>query len=140
MAAQILGALRAGNYFETAVAYAGADASSVRKWVKKGIRNAKGCPPEYVTFARDVLQAQTNVEVRNVAVIANVAAGTKAIKVKGEKDIPAIPPDWHAAAWFLERKYPQHWGRRDFMKITVEQAAALSDDELDRELKKRGLA
>jgi hypothetical protein len=130
--AQIVQALRAGNYMETAAAFAGIEAEQVRKWVKMGVRRRT---PELEQFARDVTQAVIGVEVRNVAIVSRAANGIKDAagnEIKG--------PDWHAAAWFLERMFPQHWGRRDFLKVSLDQAAQLSDEELDKELRKRGLA
>lgn len=45
--------------------------------------------------------------------------------------------NWQAAMTYLERKYPERWGRRDRLKIDIDPRAALadllalSDDDLD---------
>ena len=94
---QIVTAIRAGNYIETAAAYAGIDKSTLYDWLRRGARSPRG---PYRGFSNAVKKALAEAEVRDVALIAK--AGTK---------------EWQAAAWRLERKFPDRWGRRDWTHL-----------------------
>jgi hypothetical protein len=51
----------------------------------------------------------------------------------------ASDEDWKAAAWMLERRHPDIWGRQDSVKLSggLDMTVAhLSDEELDREIEK----
>lgn len=90
---RILQAVQAGNYLDTAAQYAGIDASTMRRWVVKG--EAANAPEPYRTFCTALKSARATAEVRSVALIQSAASnGT-----------------WQAAAWYLERSYPDRWGR-----------------------------
>lgn len=84
-------AIGAGNDRETAARYAGISPTTFYSWLAKG----RAGNPRYREFAENVEKAESTAEVRNVAIIQQAAATT-----------------WQAAAWWLERKYPQRWGRR----------------------------
>lgn len=131
---RILAALRQGNYMETACTYAGVSAPTVRKWVVKGMK--PNAPAEFAEFARDVAEAQASIEVRHVQTISRTALGV----IDPQSGIYLLTPDWHAAAWFIERKYPERWGKRDTFKVTVEQLNTMSDEEVEKEAKRRGIA
>lgn len=98
MQAKICDALRAGNYLETAAAFAGIDKTTLFDWLRRGARNSSGIHHE---FSRAVEKAMADAETRDVALIAKAAA-------EGV---------WQASAWRLERKYPSRWGRRDHHRI-----------------------
>jgi hypothetical protein len=89
---KIVQAIRAGNYIETAAAYAGIAKDTLYAWLRRG---AAGTEPEYSEFAAAVEQALASAETRDVALIGQAA----------EKE-------WQAAAWRLERKFPDRWGRK----------------------------
>ena len=96
--AKICDALRAGNYLETAAAYAGIDKTTLFDWLRKGARAKRGIHKE---FSQAVEKAMADAETRDVALIGKAANnGT-----------------WQASAWRLERKYPDRWGRRDHHRI-----------------------
>lgn len=90
--ATIVRSLRAGNYVETAAAAAGISKSTLYDWLRRGARAKSGAHKE---FADAVANAQAEGEQSMVAIIA-AAAGNQ----------------WQAAAWHLERKFPDKWGRR----------------------------
>jgi len=90
---RILQAVQAGNYLDTAAQYAGVDGSTMRRWVTKG--EAPNAPEPYRSFCTALKSARAAAEVRSVALI-NQAAGNGT---------------WQAAAWYLERSYPDRWGR-----------------------------
>lgn len=78
---------------ETAAAYAGISKDTFFRWLRKGARAKSGI---YKDFHDAVEKALADAEVRDVMLIANAAA-----------------TDWKAAAWRLERKFPDRWGRKE---------------------------
>lgn len=90
--ARIIQALEAGNYFETACGYAGVSATTGYNWMNKGRESTSGI---YFEFLNAVEKASSNAEARNVALIQQAAKDT-----------------WQAAAWWLERRAPDRWGRQ----------------------------
>ncbi|RKH77001.1 hypothetical protein D7X99_33115 [Corallococcus sp. AB032C] len=90
---KIIDAIRAGNYMETAAAYAGISKDTFFRWLRKGARAKSGI---YKDFHDAVEKALAESEVRDVMLIANAAT-----------------TDWKAAAWRLERKFPDRWGRKE---------------------------
>ena len=90
---RICGALRAGNYMETAAAYCGVTKDTLYDWLKKGA-DLKG-KSIYRRFSDAVEKAQAEAETRSVALISKAAA-----------------TQWQAAAWHLERTKPHRFGRR----------------------------
>lgn len=91
--ARVVQAIQAGNYLEVAAAYAGLSKDTLYRWMKAGARSSSG---PYREFSDAIQKALADAEVRDVALIAKAAAD-------GE---------WTAAAWRLERKFPDRWGRR----------------------------
>ena len=102
---KICEAIRAGNYLMTAAAFAGIDKTTLHSWLRRGAREARGL---YHDFADAVEKAQADAEARDVALIAKAASDGV----------------WQAAAWRLERKFPDRWGRRDRIDATVKGAVA----------------
>ena len=85
--------LRAGNYVGVSCHAARISRRTFSDWMKRGRSNA----PEdsiYAEFRDRVEQARAEGEVRNVTSIASAARES-----------------WQAAAWLLERQYPERWGR-----------------------------
>jgi hypothetical protein len=89
---QICAAIRAGNYMETAAVYAGIGNSTFKDWMRKGRAAPRG---GYHDFVLAVEKALADSEVRDMALIGRA----------GETQ-------WQAAAWRLERRYPDRFGRR----------------------------
>jgi transposase len=78
----------------------------------------------YMTFRRwemkgeAIKKAEADAEVRDLELISKAAE-----------------EQWQAAAWKLERKYPQRWGRRDATKLELSgevKQVTISDRELDQ--------
>lgn len=100
--------LRAGNYLETAAAYAGVNKTTLYDWMKRGAREMERVEKSegkakirkkeqpYVDFSNAIEKALAEAEVRDLIIISNAAK-----------------TDWKAAAWKLERKNWQRWGRKD---------------------------
>jgi transposase len=110
---KIVQAIRAGNYMETAAAYAGIHKDTLYAWLKRGARERSPHSP-YRQFSDAVEKALAEAEVRDVALIAKAAER-----------------EWQAAAWRLERKFPDRWGRRERVQATV--TATVSWADLARE-------
>ncbi len=98
--AAICETVSAGNYVKTAVTAAGILPNTFDNWKVKAEKDPDSI---YAEFMGLVEQAQARAEASNVQVIKTAAAKT-----------------WQAAAWLLERQYPEKWGRRDRVFNTVE--------------------
>lgn len=114
----ILTSVRAGALLETAAGYAGVPSSTFFAWVKKGRRERR---EPYATFVDKLDQAIAENEMSNLAFIS-----------------AARKESWQSAAWLLERRYPERYGRRTRVdgNVTVTaqpfiDTAKLSADELD---------
>jgi hypothetical protein len=90
---QLLTMLRAGNYLNVACVAVGITRQTFQEWMTRG----KSDEPKDAVFRElrvAVAEARAKGEARNVARIAAAAA-----------------ENWQAAAWLLERQYPERWGR-----------------------------
>lgn len=120
--AKLLEALRGGNYRGVACQWAGVDDSTLRRWMRKGLDEPDS---EWAKFREEVIEAEQSAEVRAVALI-----------MRGAESDPKH------AQWWLERKFPERWGRKDRLALTGRDGGAiqaqvstvdmtkLSDDEL----------
>lgn len=90
---RLLDALRMGNYYDAACAYAGIHYYTFRLWMAKGEKAKSG---EFFEFFEAVKEAENEAEARTVLLWQK-----------------AIPKDWRAAQGFLERRYPERWGKRE---------------------------
>jgi transposase len=93
---KLINLLRRGNYIETAAACSGIHKDTFYHWMKRGARGDKA----YVAFAEAVHRAMAESEAMDLAIIQR-----------------ASTTQWQAAAWRLERRFPEKYGRRDASKI-----------------------
>lgn len=104
---QIADVVRAGNYIDVAAACFGIDKSTLFDWLRRGAReqrrlesdpNAKPLESEkiYVKLSNAIKRAVADSERRDLATI--------------EK---AAETQWQAAAWRLERRFPERWAKKD---------------------------
>src|SRR6266487_6015599 len=93
----IIDTVKAGNYVETAAAYAGVNKSTVYDWIKRGARNES---KELHEFSNALYSADAEAEIRDIQTIEN-----------------ASKTQWQAAAWRRERRAPQRWGRKDHVEM-----------------------
>lgn len=101
---KIVQAVTAGNTRETAAAYAGITATTLYDWLK-----------HKAEFSEAVKKAEADAEVAAVTIIRT-----------------AMPKNWQAAAWYLERKWPDRWGRKD--RVTVEHQLQQEAERIAAEL------
>lgn len=121
----LITALRAGNYFEHACAYAGIASSTAYRWLERGRREqqsqADGNKPNnieqhYLELCETIEKARADAIVGNVAIIQNAAkAGT-----------------WQAAAWWLERTMPNQFGRQLKAEVTTVDNTTDADADIAR--------
>ncbi len=107
--------LRAGNFLDTAIAYAGLSRATVRRWFRRGraeldrlaknprARLRKDEKP-FVEFVEDVEQAMAHAETLHVTLITQAASKR-----------------WQAAAWLLERAHHERWGSKKSLEVKGEQ-------------------
>lgn len=103
---EVATALAAGWFRNTAAAYAGISPATLYSWLSRGEREStrlknpdaetQESEAPYVRFLESIKKALAVAEVRDLAVISEAAkAGV-----------------WQAAAWKLERRHPERWGRK----------------------------
>lgn len=97
---KLISAIRMGNYYEPACAYAGVDYSTFRRWMQKGEQARSG---QYREFYEEVKRAEAEAEARAVALWQKQA-----------------PEDWRAARDFLARRYPERWAARDSLRLKAD--------------------
>ena len=91
---RLCSALADGNHFDTACSYAGVGYSTFRGWL---VEAQKPNPdPRLLEFLEVITRAMHEAEF---------------YAVKSVKD--QMTKDWRAAIAFLERRFPQKWGRRE---------------------------
>jgi len=118
---RIARAIRAGNYPEVAARHAGVHPSTYYRWLERG--GLDGDAPEddpYRRFRAEVERALADAEAAEVALIAQAARSGS----------------WQAAAWLLERRHPDRWGRRARLEQVHEVKGADEADDLDREIER----
>ncbi len=130
---KIIRAIHMGCFIDTAAASAGIGRSTFHEWLRRGeddIKNKKR------TLASD-LKVQYDA--------ASATAEHRMLEIIDK----AAKNDWKAAAWKLERKWPDRWARRQVLSVTRDDGIMsstlldldnLTDGELRtlRELVKKG--
>lgn len=86
---RVLQAIAGGNTKKDAAAYAGVGYRTLEAWLADQ-------RPAFQQFQQAVAQKEAEAVVRNVTLIQKAAADT-----------------WQAAAWWLERRRPDDWGRKE---------------------------
>lgn len=119
LADQVVTMLRSGTLPRVACEAVGIDIRTLQRWLERG-RSGRERDKAYREFTERVGRARAEAEARAVAQIARAAS-----------------EDWRAAAWLLERQWPERWGKVPLAEL-VPEPASLSD-ELD-ELAGRRLA
>ena len=92
-------AIQAGNYATVAVSYAGISRATFYRWMQQGQADETG---PFREFYNAIRQAETQAEVRAVAIL------------QGH-----MQDSWQAVVAFLERRFPDRWGRKDLSLIHI---------------------
>lgn len=116
----IVQSVRSGSYQVVAAQRAGIGVTTFRNWLERGemeeARIAEGFDPnpdeeKYLQFKKDVDIARAQAEIEAVQVVRQAGQnGT-----------------WQAAAWYLERSFPQRWSKTSFEEIVEEKKTADPD-------------
>ena len=96
----IVSYLRKGNTVEAAATAAGVHRVTLHEWLARGRTELSG---PHVEFLAAVEQAQAMAHVNAV----------ERLQKGAEKD-------WKAALAFLERRYPDEWGKRNFVQVELQ--------------------
>lgn len=127
---RILNALRGGTPIIHAAQAAAVDYSTFCRWRQRGERVGHG---PYREFCNDVKRAEADSIIRNVTIVQKAAIGGEVISrttttkpdgtvvVRERMSIPV----WQAAAWWLERKYPDEWSRKERVEHTAPQGSPI---------------
>lgn len=86
--------IRAGNYACVVANYLGIGESTWYRWLSEGEQAKSGLKRE---FWEAIKKAEAVPEIRNVNIIQQAAE-----------------ENWQAAMTYLQRRFPERWGRRDF--------------------------
>ena len=98
---KIVTAIQAGNYAKIAAEMNGIGETTFYRWMEMGAED--DAKPEFREFRESIKRAEAVAEVVAIARIRQAADnGT-----------------WQAAAWYLERKYGERWGRNDKLRQEI---------------------
>lgn len=110
-------------YLETVADYIGVHRTTIRLWLKRGrkedkrLRNPKAKPKAsealYLQFIIAHKKCLAEGEIHDAGVIKKAAS-----------------EQWQAAAWRLERRFPDRWGRERNIKVDVNQNVKIDWDAL----------
>lgn len=125
---KITTAMRNGAYVETAVAYCGISKDSFYRWLRMANTDSENGLYRALSYA--IERAWAEAEMKDVEAITKAVEGSPdqlAIDENGRVITDAhgypvvaqygLPPNWRAAAWRLERKFPDKWGRKTKVEI-----------------------
>ena len=106
--AEIVSSIQVGVYAKTAAAAAGINETTYYEWLQRG-REARenGRASKYRDFLEEIETADAQAEKQHFNMIVRQAAGSR-----------TSPGDWKAAAWILERKYPEKYGRKVAQEVS----------------------
>lgn len=106
--AEVVRLFEEGNTLRDVAAYIGVPARTISNWLTNGKRAKYGLHREFYIECR---RARAKARIRNLALIRAEAEG-----IPPEIDPKTGKPrkrNWYAAAWYLERVDPKHYGRRN---------------------------
>ena len=105
---KICGIIAEGNYFKTATLAVGISETTFYRWKERGERAKSGI---YRKFWESVKRAEAEAEQKYLGVIKDAANdGT-----------------WQAAAWYLERKHFDKWGKKEKHEVTGKDGGPLDN-------------
>jgi len=107
---------------------AGVAEGTGREWLSRGLGTHSDRPDYavFAEFAEAIKKAEFEFKQDAIANISKAAKGSKSVRVKEGVDRNGEPiietstetrSSWQAAAWLLERKYPQEWGAKRMTEL-----------------------
>jgi len=96
---RIVPIIEEGNFAEVAYSSVGIGKTTFYRWLSLGEKATTGV---YRDFWNAIKKAEAIAETRYLGVIRDAANSG----------------NWTAAAWYLERRYPDRWGKKDRMDVT----------------------
>ena len=113
--------IKTGNYIETACAYAGICRKQFYNWLRDGRRDLDaGKDNKYTRFVKAVDEAKAFAEMRDLNRIDDAASNGQ----------------WQAAAWRLERRYRDRWGKAVEIKadanVNLSGSIEISDADMEK--------
>lgn len=144
---KVLEAIRAGNTKETAAALAGISEATLYNWLAKGREeespdlegktvkelrtmakqhNVKGAGKMNTAQLKEAIYKACNIfadflEEMNMAEAAGMAEHVRNVKNAGLED-------WRASAWFLERRDPANWSKRDRLQADINHTGGIKTE------------
>jgi lambda repressor-like predicted transcriptional regulator len=94
IAQHIVAGLAAGSFLKTVAGQVGVTPRTLRNWLRRGQSEDE---PFYAEFARAVARAEA------------IGEGAALERIW-------VARNWQASAWFLERRWPQRYGRRALLR------------------------
>lgn len=111
---RIIGAISAGVTHEVAAQAVGINQVTLVRWIKRSKR--ADASPEMRKFGEELKAAEASAELRWITRINEASKNY-----------------WQAAAWLLERKYPEKWGKRENFVTNVNSTVILPQNPTLRE-------
>lgn len=108
---RLLEAIKAGSYYEEAAAYAGITYQTFRNWMIAGEKAKSGLQFEF-------FEAVTRAEAEAVVAAQKLWRS-------------AFDADWRAIQAWMERRYPDRWGRKD--RVSIESMKRAEAEKIARE-------
>lgn len=119
---KIVAAVKQGNYFCTAFTAAGISKATFYRWMQQGEAEEEGI---YRDFRDSIKKAEGESERAAIARIQQAAKGQR-VRIQKIREvalsdgsivplketIETIEYSWQADAWYLERKFPDRWGKK----------------------------
>jgi hypothetical protein len=106
---ELCGYLEEGNGLKIAADLVGISPITVRKWIKEGSAD--------LAADRDTKQAESTLRIKHSM------AAAKQLRINQLNNAADNPAFWAAAAWWLERTYPNEFGRQDRINMNVQSTA-----------------
>jgi len=103
---KIIRFLRLGYHYTTVCRAVGIESGTLRRWMSLGLANAS---PEYAKYFSRICKAEAQAEMSDLK------------KLSEHQKY-----DWRASAWKLERRWPEHWARRDAEKASLKVAGQIT--------------
>lgn len=134
----ILGCVRRGLTEPQACKAASMGIITLKRWKKKA---ADGEAGGYVKFIDDLRKAEVDAIAFHADNIYNAAKGGQVVtEYKTETSPKGVVetvtekkslPNWSASAWYLERKDPANWGKKETVKLELDWRASLVANGID---------